>query len=85
MRALLIYAIRIYRKILSPFLGPGKCRFHPTCSSYAIQALQAHGTLRGTWFGLRRILRCHPFHKGGYDPVPLTPTQISSPEDNHKT
>ena len=85
MKALFIALIRMYRKILSPYLGPGKCRFHPTCSSYAIDALQAHGTLRGTWLVLRRILRCHPFHKGGYDPVPLPPTQTPSLEDTHKT
>ena len=61
--------IQLYRVILSPFL-PRACRFYPSCSAYALGALRAHGVLRGGWLGLRRLLRCHPFHPGGVDPVP---------------
>lgn len=65
----LIFLVRVYQIGLSPFLHPSCCRFHPTCSDYAIEAIRVHGVLRGTWMGLGRILRCHPFHPGGYDPV----------------
>lgn len=58
-----------YRLILSPVLG-GQCRFAPSCSEYARQALGAHGAARGTWLAARRLLRCHPFHPGGFDPPP---------------
>jgi len=61
--------IRVYQRCLSPLLGP-RCRFYPSCSQYTLEALQAHGFLRGLWLGLRRIARCHPFHAGGFDPVP---------------
>jgi hypothetical protein len=68
MRWLILSLIRWYRVCLSPFLPPA-CRFTPTCSEYALQAIEKHGMMRGGWMGLRRILRCHPFHPGGYDPV----------------
>lgn len=62
--------IRFYRAIISPFLGHN-CRFHPTCSAYALEALALHGAIRGGWLAARRILRCHPFTKKGFvDPVP---------------
>lgn len=61
--------IRFYRRFLSP-LKPPMCRFAPTCSQYAIEALELHGLLRGGWLALRRIARCHPFCDGGHDPVP---------------
>lgn len=66
---LLIGVVRVYRYAISPLLGP-VCRFSPSCSAYAIEALAAHGPLRGSWLATRRIGRCHPFHPGGYDPVP---------------
>lgn len=69
MRQLLMWAIRAYQLTLSPMLGP-RCRFYPTCSSYTHAAIARHGIARGVWLGLRRILRCHPFAEGGYDPVP---------------
>jgi len=61
--------IRLYQILISPFLGQ-VCRFSPTCSEYMIQALRVHGLFKGTWLGVRRIGRCHPFNPGGYDPVP---------------
>jgi hypothetical protein len=58
-----------YRRWVSPLLGP-RCRFAPTCSAYAVGAVQAHGAAHGAWLTVRRLLRCHPFHPGGHDPVP---------------
>jgi uncharacterized protein len=69
MRLVLRTLIRAYQLLVSPLLGP-RCRFHPSCSQYALEALELHGALRGTLLGLRRLSRCHPFHAGGYDPVP---------------
>ena len=66
---LAIVAVRGYQRLLSPLLG-SNCRFHPTCSTYALEALERFGAARGGWLALRRILRCHPFHPGGCDPVP---------------
>jgi len=65
----LIWLVRAYQLLLSPFLPPS-CRFYPTCSHYALEALQKHGAFRGFWLALRRISRCHPWHPGGHDPVP---------------
>jgi putative membrane protein insertion efficiency factor len=67
--AVLVVVIRAYQVALSPFLGSA-CRFAPSCSEYAIEALHRHGPIRGSWIGVRRIARCHPFHPGGLDPVP---------------
>lgn len=61
--------IRAYQYLISPLLGP-RCRFYPTCSQYALEALDQHGVARGSLLSLRRLLRCHPWHPGGYDPVP---------------
>lgn len=72
MSRVLIGLVRAYRYLLSPWWG-GQCRFAPTCSEYAIQALGEHGTWRGTWLALRRVSRCHPWHHGGFDPVPRDP------------
>ena len=67
--ALLIGLVRVYRWVLSPLL-PASCRFYPSCSAYALQALERHGALRGGWLAARRLGRCHPWHPGGIDPVP---------------
>lgn len=69
MARLLIALVRLYQLLLSPVLTPN-CRYLPTCSAYAIEALRTHGALRGSWLALRRVLRCHPWGGHGYDPVP---------------
>lgn len=69
MRYVLMVPIFVYRAVISP-LKPPTCRFHPSCSAYALQALRVHGPLRGSWLTLRRLLRCHPFTEPGEDPVP---------------
>jgi putative membrane protein insertion efficiency factor len=68
MRTLLIGLLRFYKRWISPWL-PSACRFAPTCSDYTRQAVEKYGVLRGAWLGVKRLLRCHPFHAGGYDPV----------------
>jgi putative membrane protein insertion efficiency factor len=69
MKSLLTGLIRAYQLLLGPWWG-GRCRFTPTCSEYAIEAIEAHGSLRGTWLASRRLARCHPWCEGGFDPVP---------------
>jgi len=69
MRSIAIFLVRGYQLLLSPLLG-NNCRFHPTCSEYAIEALRAHGVMRGLWLTVRRIGRCHPWGGAGHDPVP---------------
>ena len=69
MRATLLVMIRFYQFLLSPWVGGG-CRFHPTCSEYAKGAIGTHGAVRGSWLATLRILKCHPWHPGGIDPVP---------------
>ena len=68
----IVGALRVYKRFVSPVLPPA-CRFWPTCSEYSIEAVEVHGVLRGGWLALRRIARCHPFHRGGVDPVPSSP------------
>jgi putative membrane protein insertion efficiency factor len=70
LKFMLILPIRLYQWTLSPLLGPSKCRFQPTCSNYAIQAIEEWGIFKGTYLAARRILRCHPWGGFGYDPVP---------------
>ncbi|MDJ0726998.1 MAG: membrane protein insertion efficiency factor YidD [Prochloraceae cyanobacterium] len=69
MKTILIWLIKGYRVLISP-LFPPSCRFRPTCSKYALEAINRFGAIEGSWLALKRILRCHPFHPGGYDPVP---------------
>ena len=68
MRRIFILLIKYYRMFISP-LKPPSCRYIPTCSQYALIAIEKYGAVRGGWMAVKRILRCHPFHKGGYDPV----------------
>ncbi|WP_207796345.1 membrane protein insertion efficiency factor YidD [Pseudohalioglobus lutimaris] len=69
MRRLFIFFISCYKVILSPFLG-NNCRFYPSCSSYAQDAIATHGVIKGSWLAIRRLSKCHPWHEGGADPVP---------------
>lgn len=80
-----MWAIRGYQRWISPILPPA-CRFYPTCSHYMLEAVERYGVIGGTWLGVKRIGRCHPWHPGGYDPVPLkervqskTPTKTTKP------
>jgi len=75
-KKVLIELIRFYRAFISP-LFPPTCRFQPTCSQYAIESVERFGIIEGTWLAVKRVLRCHPLHPGGYDPVPMT-------EKNHE-
>ncbi|MDT8385226.1 MAG: membrane protein insertion efficiency factor YidD [Gammaproteobacteria bacterium] len=85
MRKILILIIRAYQYLLSPLLGPS-CRFYPSCSCYAQEALQQHGVIKGGWLALRRLLRCHPWHPGGIDLVPGqdAPGGTHSQQHHHK-
>jgi putative membrane protein insertion efficiency factor len=69
MKSLALAMIRFYKRFISPAL-PSSCIYEPTCSVYTYQAIERYGVIRGTWMGIKRISRCHPFHAGGYDPVP---------------
>ncbi|MBK5348832.1 membrane protein insertion efficiency factor YidD [Bacillus sp. TH22] len=69
MKQIFISIIRFYQNFISP-MTPPTCRFHPTCSHYGLEAFQKHGALKGFWLTCKRILKCHPFHPGGFDPVP---------------
>lgn len=81
MQTLLTLLIRGYRYLISPLLG-SHCRFYPSCSHYALDAIQQHGALKGSWLAGARLLRCHPWHPGGYDPVPPS-TQKSGTKTHH--
>ena len=70
MKKILVAMVRFYQRNISPYKGGATCRFVPTCSEYALEALEKYGALKGSLLAIRRILRCHPLSKGGYDPVP---------------
>lgn len=87
MKALALALIRFYKQAISPHLPPS-CRFTPSCSTYTMQAIERFGVVRGTWLGIKRISRCHPFHPGGYDPVPpcaCARTHDAPPPENAPT
>ncbi|WP_258807788.1 membrane protein insertion efficiency factor YidD [Pseudidiomarina sp. CB1] len=83
-RAVPIGCIRFYQWFISPLIGP-RCRFQPTCSQYAIEAIQKHGMMRGFWLASKRISKCHPGHPGGFDPVPKTNASDSKNESKTET
>lgn len=78
MKHVLLFLIKAYQLCLSPFFGT-QCRFYPTCSAYAAEAIEIHGALRGTWLAIWRLLRCNPWHPGGFDPVP--PKRFETPDE----
>ena len=80
MKKIFILFIRFYQKFISP-LFPAKCRYYPTCSQYTLDAIQEYGAIKGTYLGIKRILRCHPFHEGGYDPVPKRKIEASEEKE----
>jgi putative membrane protein insertion efficiency factor len=69
LKRLVVVLIRFYQYAISPFLGRS-CRYHPSCSEYAVEAVEKYGALKGSWLAVKRVGRCHPWHPGGYDPVP---------------
>ena len=80
MKKIMLWLIHLYQRWVSPLKGRPTCRFYPTCSTYAYTAIDRFGVLRGGWLALKRILKCHPFHPGGIDPVPETFSFLKSKE-----
>ncbi len=72
MKSLLVFIIKAYQYLISPWLG-NNCRYHPNCSEYAQTAIEEYGALKGSWMAIKRLSRCHPYHEGGFDPVPPNP------------
>lgn len=77
MRKLVVLPIKFYRYAISPMMA-SHCRFYPSCSAYALEAIETHGSIHGSWLAMRRIGRCHPWNDGGYDPVPPATSESSS-------
>ncbi len=83
MKLLVIFLLKIYMSAISP-LFPARCRFYPSCSAYCYEAVQELGVAKGLFFGIKRILKCHPFNPGGYDPVPTAPGKAGYTEKKEK-
>ncbi|MBD7907758.1 membrane protein insertion efficiency factor YidD [Sporosarcina gallistercoris] len=75
MKKIVLLLIRFYQKMISP-LTPPSCRFYPTCSHYGVEAVETHGVFKGLWLTIVRISKCHPFHEGGFDPVPAKKEKV---------
>ena len=84
MTKLLRFLLRAYQLMISPLLGP-RCRFYPSCSNYALEALQVHGAGKGSWLAAKRVCRCHPFNEGGFDPVPPATNPAQTPNDKNSS
>lgn len=84
MKTILLAVIRLYQYLFSPWLGKN-CRFYPSCSFYAKEALNKHGALKGSWLAMKRIGRCHPWHEGGHDPVPNAKSKCSCNSQQHSS
>lgn len=80
--SILLLLIKFYKTFISPVLG-NNCRFHPTCSTYSVEALKTHGPIKGLWLSMKRVAKCHPFHPGGYDPVPLPEIKVKLIENKY--
>lgn len=80
--SILLLLIKFYKTFISPVLG-NNCRFHPTCSTYSVEALKTHGPIKGLWLSMKRVAKCHPFHPGGYDPVPLPKIKVKLIENKY--
>lgn len=83
MKTIFLGLIHIYQRFISP-LTPATCRFYPTCSEYTREAIVVYGSFKGTWLGIKRISKCHPLHKGGFDPVPLKKTKHKKDKNINK-
>ncbi|QAA23912.1 membrane protein insertion efficiency factor YidD [Sporolactobacillus terrae] len=84
MKHVFIFIIRLYQKFISPFTPP-TCRFYPTCSHYAVEALTRFGMIKGGWLTIKRLVKCQPFHPGGYDPVPEKCTHKKTGMSRHRS
>ena len=82
LKNMILIILKVYKSAISPFLG-SNCRFHPTCSTYAVEAVKHHGAFHGGFLAAKRVFKCHPFHPGGYDPVPLFKIKVKEIDNKY--